>query len=592
MGESQSTARPQSFDYAFVSTFSGPIDQKYKILRQLGAGVEGAAYLVELKAKGGRKSKARKTTIAAALRSSTRGHSNAPEEPRQLFVAKKTHNVSPAGRAEFLEEFEKMRQLDHPHCVKVIELVEGKDEVYVISEFAAGGDLFKYTQRMAESKAKISEQWIAQVFCQAMKGVAFLHDMGIVHNDLKPDNILVMEEFDPADPEHVPQVKVADFGCATLSRDTSFSWGDPRYQSPETWKRMVMVMEKKHSPQDLYKMSDKADVWSLGVTLFELLSGGKIPFLYRHAALNDVVDHKDMWNKLRTGIESEEIEIREHCAPEMSDEAVELLERMFQKDPAKRPSVAELLDDKWFNMKTSNWLDAESFSILDLNELKGKAHFILRNALVNKMRTDHDRRCWEIFQTVDRDHKGSINCKEFAEAMFEMKKLDAASSEKIFHAADVDGDQKLILREFMALTFDWKGVTKEVKDHGLRSLFRQIDANGSGSVSEKELTNALHGAVDPMAVRDVFTAMDTDRSGKVSEDEFEKFLFEPCSDELQSKYSERKKAQRQIGSECGGCQAWLRDAEALAREWLKERETRRLRLRQSLPPQQHPGRYA
>eukprot|EP00415_Alexandrium_ostenfeldii_P003273 UN3273 len=122
--------------------------------------------------------------------------------------------------------------------------------------------------------------------------------------------------------------------------------------------------------------------------------------------------------------------------------------------------------------------------------------------------------------------------------MFEMKKLDAASSEKIFHAADVDGDQKLILREFMALTFDWKGVTKEVKDHGLRSLFRQIDANGSGSVSEKELTNALHGAVDPMAVRDVFTAMDTDRSGKVSEDEFEKFLFEPCSDELQSKYSE------------------------------------------------------
>merc|ERR1740129_2560616 len=159
-----------------------------------------------------------------------------------------------------------------------------------------------------------------------------------------------MEEFDPSNPHKVPWVQISDYGTATFSRDTSFSWGDPRYQSPETWSRLRMVMEKGRAPRSLYKVGAKADVWSMGATLFELLSGGKIPFLYQHASLKDVLDNKELWTKLRDGIAEEEIEIRKYC-PNVSFEVEELLELMLKKEPDERPTAAEVLNHRWFSMR-------------------------------------------------------------------------------------------------------------------------------------------------------------------------------------------------------------------------------------------------
>merc|ERR1719215_1740853 len=112
-----------------------------------------------------------------------------------------------------------------------------------------------------------------------MMGVSHMHSKGIVHNDLKPDNILVLHGFDPRQPNRVPTVVINDFGCATLSRDSFFKSGDPRYQSPESWQVMQKIMNDEDG--NWTKLTPKADVWSMAVTLYELVSGGLLPFIYR-----------------------------------------------------------------------------------------------------------------------------------------------------------------------------------------------------------------------------------------------------------------------------------------------------------------------
>mmetsp|Transcript_50315 Transcript_50315/g.145928 ORF Transcript_50315/g.145928 Transcript_50315/m.145928 type:complete len:584 (-) Transcript_50315:107-1858(-) len=562
MGNSGSHSRKAGFDYAFISTYTGPFSEKYKIIKQIGSGAEGVAYLVEKVTKG-RKSKSRGSVGGSWP--PTFGDSDQPQQ----YVAKQTHDMSPAGKIVFLEEFEKTRQLQHPNCMKVVEWVEGKDwvdgkykdQVFVISELAQGGDLFNYMRCMLESGQHVDERWVAQMFRQAMQGVAFMHSQGVVHNDLKPDNILVMDAFDEYDPARVPDVKVSDFGCATLARDTGFSFGDPRYQSPETWTRIVKVVEKRRNPGDFYKMSDKADVWSLGVMLFELLSGGKIPFLYRHASLHDVLNRKEVWAELRDGVESQEINLRDYCGG-VSEEVKQLLRQMFQKDPDSRPSVAELLHHPWFGMSELRVLDPDVLSTVDLNHVKGKAHSLLLNALVTKMKFDHARASWEAFQAVDNDFSGSINLEEFSKAMSRLGR-DASEAEKLFELADVDGDGRLVFREFMAVSFDFSTVEHEALHMVMKRLFGQIDVDASGRVSERELLALFQGAVDRESVREAFKSMDVDGDGKVSLGEFEVYLLGTCSDHIVTSFKTQRMEVRRRSEHarkrfsCHGCHQWL-----------------------------------
>lgn len=488
---------PKRFDHKnLVGVYSGPLGDKYEVERQLATGAQGTTYLLRRK------------------------------DNSDLYVAKETHDAAEDGIKTFMEEFETMRNIRHPNCAKVVELVRNqvfasgalREQIFIISEYAPGRDLYRYMHTAVENDGLI-EEVVANIFCQAMEGVAYLHACGMVYNDLKPENILVMGEFEPGKP---PYVVVADYGCARLASDRRFIFGDPRYQAPES----VRAMEKFMKDDVVPRMDGpKVDVWAMGVTLFELLSGGVLPFLYERCTVEQVL-HEEKLTRLIASVTGEDVvQVDEHCRC-ASDEAKDLLHRLLRKDPCERPTATEVLSHQWFFIQSRGRTVSEEISRnIDLRAAKTHAHQILLNLLAAKLQHQHVEKCHRVFREFDRSREGVIDKVEFREALWKHFGRDAAEADRIFKGGDVDSSGKLEFNEFVALTMDWGSLEPKTLDKYLEMLRQDLNANGSG-VHEKDLGKLFDGVLGKKDLRDVFRQIDKDGDGTLSIEDLRQFLIQ------------------------------------------------------------------
>ncbi len=164
-------------------------------------------------------------------------------------------SVSRAARARFWAEAEVMAEVRHPNVVQVIELGEHAGRPFMAMEYVPGGSL----KDRLRAEARLPPAAAARLLAQVARGVAAAHDLGIVHRDLKPGNVLMDGD--------VP--KVADFGVAKRRAhdltQTNDMMGTPAYMAPE-----LAASRAKY-------VGPAADVWSLGVILYECLAGRR-PF--------------------------------------------------------------------------------------------------------------------------------------------------------------------------------------------------------------------------------------------------------------------------------------------------------------------------
>eukprot|EP00418_Pyrodinium_bahamense_P072044 CAMPEP_0179098730 /NCGR_PEP_ID=MMETSP0796-20121207/45513_1 /TAXON_ID=73915 /ORGANISM="Pyrodinium bahamense, Strain pbaha01" /LENGTH=546 /DNA_ID=CAMNT_0020796515 /DNA_START=62 /DNA_END=1700 /DNA_ORIENTATION=- len=491
-----------------INTFKGPFSEKYEVMKVLGSGAGGKAYLVAPKAPTGR---------TKAIR----------------YVAKESHDVEDTG--ELKKEFEFMSSLDHPNIVKVIELVDGDDwdgesqryrpKLYVVSEFAAGLDLFKHIQEMNKhAGVNISEEWISGVFKKAMKGVSYLHGVGIVHNDLKPDNILVLDEFRPSQPMHIPEVVVTDFGRASRS---AFEFGDPRYQAPEKWAEDAAVGK-----------DAKIDVWSMGVTLFELLSGGLIAFLYEPCTLEEILGEKGerLKDMVYMSKDPADMSYCEGISPEASD----LVLKMLQKAQGERVDSRGVLLHAWLDIH-GHELSKVVLQRSQLTAVKREAHSMLLQAMTVKMEREHLQHVQQVFDAVDTDKDGLIALDEFKRSCSELG-LDLDATTKVFEAADTDKSGSLTFNEFATVTFDWKSLETAELDDKLRDLFRSLDTDNDGGITMQELAVFFSGVLLKGQIKATFHLMDRNKDGKVSISELEDFVFKPITPQDLETYSQAMEA--------------------------------------------------
>lgn len=159
--------------------------------------------------------------------------------------------AGPELRRLFGREVGLSRQLNHPGIVRILDAGEEGDLAFIVMELVAGGDL---DHRRLHGRSLPARQAV-HIAAQVAHALAHAHERGIVHRDVKPANILVDDATD--------QVKLADFGLARLAdmqrSRTGVLAGTPAYMSPE---------QLTEAAQD-----GRADLYSLGVVLFQLLTG-------------------------------------------------------------------------------------------------------------------------------------------------------------------------------------------------------------------------------------------------------------------------------------------------------------------------------
>ncbi|CAI5972102.1 unnamed protein product [Closterium sp. NIES-64] len=204
-----------------------------------------------------------------------------------------------------------MKMVRHPNIVQLIEVLASRNKIFMVLEFAAGGELFDrivYRGRLAEIEAR-------RYFQQLVDAVDCCHAKGVCHRDLKPENLLVDERGN---------LKVSDFGLSALPQQQHrdgllhTTCGTPNYVAPE------VLHNKGYDGR-------KADVWSCGVILFVLLAG-YVPF--------DEPDLVLLYDKIS----------RAHFKfPEWFSPGVKrLITRILNPDPATRPGLAAIRRDEWF----------------------------------------------------------------------------------------------------------------------------------------------------------------------------------------------------------------------------------------------------
>ena len=186
-----------------------------------------------------------------------------------LHASSETDSLSNKRRTVFLNEAALVGRLQHPHIVGLLDAAVENDYSYVVMEYVQGGTLADFT---SPDKLLPLEKVIEVVF-KSSRALEYAHRQGVIHRDIKPANILVTSKFD---------VKVSDFGVARLEDSTHTELtnvGSPAYMSPE---------QLGDQP-----LTHQTDIYSLGVVLYQLLTG-RLPFLgTSHASLMyQIVNHQ------------------------------------------------------------------------------------------------------------------------------------------------------------------------------------------------------------------------------------------------------------------------------------------------------------
>ena len=212
-------------------------------------------------------------------------------------------------------EIEILKMCQHPYIIRLLDIFENQDYIYIVMENLKGGDLFTYLEKR---NFEIPEKRAKELSHQCATALYYLHSFGVAHRDLKPENILMVSDSDDSD------LKIVDFGLSKIIGPNESSlepFGTLSYVAPE------VLLQKPYGKE--------VDLWSLGVITYLLLSK-VLPFdddEDKEIARQTIQDAPDFsfepWDTV-------------------SNAAKDIVRRLLEKNRQKRPSLEQTLKHEWF----------------------------------------------------------------------------------------------------------------------------------------------------------------------------------------------------------------------------------------------------
>mmetsp|Transcript_64297 Transcript_64297/g.119493 ORF Transcript_64297/g.119493 Transcript_64297/m.119493 type:complete len:821 (-) Transcript_64297:133-2595(-) len=245
-----------------------------------------------------------------------------------------------------------LKLIHHPHIVQLYEIIETRRQLYLIMEYASGGELFEYIV----SSGRVQEAEACRFFHQIIAGVEKIHMMQIVHRDLKPENLLLDDHRN---------IKIVDFGLSNVYRDGQLlktACGSPCYAAPE------MIAGHSYVPS-------LCDLWSCGVILFALVCG-YLPFEDQNTAT--------LYKKILAA---------DYRSPRFISEGVkDLISGLLTTDPTRRFTVPVVRSHPWYRQIPEASVPPRDLSL----DRQGLEEDVLRELESFGFPRDYAVRCLEV----------------------------------------------------------------------------------------------------------------------------------------------------------------------------------------------------
>ena len=468
----------------FIRQTDGLITENYEVIKKIGEGGSAKVYKVKEKTTG-------------------------------LIRAMKQVEKSKLPDVKYFEtEIKILALLDHPNIVRLFEVFEDPKNFYLIMELCEGGNLFS---RLTNNKLK--EKKAAIIMEQVVSAIAYCHEKGICHRDLKPQNILFYDESPNS------QIKVVDFGISKIF-DPSLTnlQNDINNSGNNKLKKMDSTIGTMHffSPEVIKgSYNEKCDIWSLGIILYFLLCGYP-PF----AGDND--------NQIIQNILTSKLTFPKTEWKNVSDSAKDLISHMLCPEK-KRISAKEIMNHKWFKSKLKNQnLKIISFDFNKLNSYKNFNTFkkCILLFLASKLNPNEYSEIGEIFRKIDECKNGTINFDDFKNFIINNQDQEIMGGEpdeeiqKKFLEIDIDKNNKIDFTEFLAANLD-SSIYKDKEK--LRYAFDSFDIDKNGIINYEDIVNILkiENLYDSKKLaQELISPNDINKDGKIDFEEFCKLMNE------------------------------------------------------------------
>ena len=472
---------------SFVTINKGDITQFYEVIKKIGEGSYGKIYKVKNKQSG---------DIRAM----------------KQIIKSKIPDIN-----KFQNEIKILAMVDHPNIVRLFEVIEDDKYFNLFQELCTGGELSRKIQT-----TQLKEKEIARIFNEIMSAVAYCHEKGIVHRDLKLENILFASES-PDSP-----VKIIDFGFSVLLGKNNLNKDKNNNDNGNNLKKFGFK-RMKSKVGTLYYISpeiikgnydEKCDIWACGVILYILLCGYP-PF----TGSND----KEVYNI----ITQVKYDFNQPTWKNVSKYAKDLIKNMLTL-AKNRYTAKQVLNSKWLEIKLKDANEENMNYYLDYKHIaKYKTYNKFKQAILtfiaSRLNSDECKDIKNIFYNIDEDKNGFITFEDYRKYIINEFNIDdlIENEEEIkkgFQGMDIDYNNNIDYTEFLAANLDESIFLKEEK---LKEAFRHFDLNDTGAIKKEDLIKVLK--LDDVEdknkiVNSIIEENDFDKDGKINFNDFMKVM--------------------------------------------------------------------